>query len=210
MLKSLFLHLLAAVVLRQNGIFFAVFVGSLLFVVNTRRRQGVVMMTGARGGHLPHDEAGPLPRDGGRAHSGRDQHRGIRPRHRRGLVKNPEIFTDSDKALLDARDAVGTVAFELLLLRHHQLVPQPEHAAHCVPRRRERVPRAVAQSATRGARDGHLESVLRLVAGVARRSVTLGLHLHVDVRHSRQSVRLQDGSRPASLAAVDAEATRMG
>jgi hypothetical protein len=101
MLKSLFLHLLAAVVFRQNGIFFAVFVGSLLFVVNTRRRRGVVMMTGALVLIFLLMKLALYPAMGVEHTPAEINIAGFVHDIDAALVKNPEIFTDSDKALLE-------------------------------------------------------------------------------------------------------------
>ena len=45
LLRSLYLHIFAAVLLRQNGIFFAAFLGGFLLLVRTGRRRGVVALT---------------------------------------------------------------------------------------------------------------------------------------------------------------------
>ena len=129
LLRSLFLHLLAAMLFRQNGIFFAVFVGAMLFVVDTGRRRGVAIMTGALVMIFLAMKLVLYPAIGVEHTPAEINIAGFVHDIDAALVKNPEIFTDSDKAMLERAMPSVAVAAQLLLLRDHQLVPQSQHAA---------------------------------------------------------------------------------
>ena len=101
LLRSLFLHLLAAVVFRQNGIFFAVFVGALLFVVKSGRRQGVAIMTGALVVIFLMIKLALYPAMGVEKTPAEINIAGFVHDIDAALVKDPEIFTDKDRALLE-------------------------------------------------------------------------------------------------------------
>jgi hypothetical protein len=101
LLRSLFLHLLAAVVFRQNGVFFAVFCGALLFVVKSGRRQGVAIMTGALVVIFLMIKLAIYPAIGVEHTPAEINIAGFVHDIDAALVKDPEIFTDKDRALLE-------------------------------------------------------------------------------------------------------------
>jgi hypothetical protein len=107
LLRSLFLHLLAAVLFRQNGIFFAVFVGSLLFVVRSGRRKGVAIMTGALVMIFLLIKLAVYPAIGVEHTPAEINIAGFVHDIDAALVKNPEIFTESDRALLERAMPIG-------------------------------------------------------------------------------------------------------
>jgi hypothetical protein len=101
LLRSLFFHLLAAILFRQNGVFFAVFVGSFVFVVKTGRRRGVAIMTGALVMIFLTIKLAIYPAIGVEHTPAEINIAGFVHDIDAALVKNPEIFTDEDKALLE-------------------------------------------------------------------------------------------------------------
>ena len=101
LLRSLFVHLLAAVLFRQNGVIFAVFLGALLFVVNSRRRRGFVVMTAALIGIVFVIKLAVYPVIGVERTPAEINIATFVHDIDAALVKNPEIFTDEDLALLE-------------------------------------------------------------------------------------------------------------
>ena len=101
LLRSLFLHLLAAVLFRQNGVFFAVFIGSMVFVVDSGRRRGVAVMTGALVMIFLAIKLVIYPAIGVEHTPAEINIAGFVHDIDAAFVKNPEIFTDGDRAMLE-------------------------------------------------------------------------------------------------------------
>ena len=101
LLRSLFLHVLAAVLFRQNGIIFAVFLGGLLFVVRSGRRRGVVVMTAALFLIILMLKMAVYPAIGVERTPSEINIATFVHDIDAALVKNPEIFTEDDLAMLE-------------------------------------------------------------------------------------------------------------
>ena len=101
LLRSLFLHLLAAILFRQNGVFFAIFLGSFVFVVKSGRRRGVAIMTGALVMIFLTIKLAIYPTIGVEHTPAEINIAGFVHDIDAALVKRPEIFTEADKALLE-------------------------------------------------------------------------------------------------------------
>lgn len=101
LLGSLFLHLLAAVVFRQNGIFFAIFVGSFVFIVRSGRRRAVAVMTGVLVLIFLTMKLALYPAIGVEHTPAEINIAGFVHDINAALEKNPELFSDDDLALLE-------------------------------------------------------------------------------------------------------------
>ena len=101
LLRSLFFHLLAAVLFRQNGVIFAVFLGGLLFVVRSGRRRGVAVMTAALFLIILMLKTAVYPAIGVERTPAEINIATFVHDIDAALVKNPEIFTDDDLAMLE-------------------------------------------------------------------------------------------------------------
>jgi hypothetical protein len=101
LLSSLFVHLLAAVLFRQNGVIFAVFLGALLVVVSSRRRRGFVVMTAALIGIVFVMKFAVYPVIGVERTPAEINVATFVHDIDAALVKHPEIFTNEDLLLLE-------------------------------------------------------------------------------------------------------------
>ena len=101
LLRSLFVHLLAVVVFRQNGIFFAVFLGAMLLAVKTGRRRGVAVMTTALFVIFLTIKLAVYPAIGVMHTPAENNLAGFVHDIDAALVKNPEIFSQEDLAMLE-------------------------------------------------------------------------------------------------------------
>ena len=101
LLRSLFLHLLAAVLFRQNGVFFSIFLGAMVFVVRSGRRRAVAVMTGALVLIFLTVKLALYPAIGVEHTPAEINIAGFVHDIDAALVKNPELFTDDDLALLE-------------------------------------------------------------------------------------------------------------
>jgi hypothetical protein len=101
LLRSLFVHLLAAVLFRQNGVILAIFLGSMLLIVRSGRRRGVAVMTGALLLIFVTMKFALYPAIGVEHTPAEINIAGFVHDIDAALVKNPDLFTDEDLALLE-------------------------------------------------------------------------------------------------------------